>query len=118
MIALWCDTCKWSQKNPPDEIVVKIVEGSTIRDISPVEVEVGKNLIEQWKKEGKNPNEEIENIKRERKSLLTRMYNELKNMYPMVIWCTKRKTLVCCNPKKPTTYVDMSTNCKDFELKG
>lgn len=114
---MWCDKCKYSTTSPPKEITVKITESLAREITDPTVIVITKTDIEQWKSEGKNPDEEIRKLKEERKKLIQYMFNQLKSLYPAVIWCTKKKTFVCCNPKKPTTYVDMSKECEYFELK-
>jgi len=114
---MWCDKCKYSQPNPPEEIKVKIIEELTTEEYSPTVIIISKNDIERWKKEGKNPDVEIEKLKIERKNMIKTWFNELKSIYPKVVWCNKKNTFICCNPKRATTYVDMSKVCKHFEPK-
>lgn len=118
MIVMWCDKCKYSSPNPPEDVEVKIVEEpvETVSALSEVIVE--KAFIENLRKQGLDPEKEIEKMKEERRRLLKKIFSELKSTYPNVVWCSKHKTFMVCNPKKPTTYIDMSKYCKDFEPKS
>ena len=108
---MWCDKCKHSREIIPEEVEVIIVKPDEnieargyLDQVIITEEEVKQGLdVEQLKKQ------QIERIKR--------TYSTLKGTFPLVLWCSKKRTFVVCNPEKPTTMVDMEKECPFFEPK-
>ena len=108
---MWCDKCKHSSEELPKEIEVIILEPNDTREI---ELFLDRVVVSDEEiKQGKD----IEQLKKQQMEHIRRTYYSLKERYPLVIWCSKKRTFVACNPERPTTIVDMEKECPFFEPK-
>ena len=113
---MWCDKCKHSVEGYPREVIIK-VEDTTEMYENLVELIIPKQLVNELKKHEESLEEFIARIREEKLRNLERTYRDLKSRYTKVLWCSKLKTFVVCNPDKPTTIINKSKVCKFFELR-
>ena len=114
---MWCTECRHSRPHPPSDVEVRVVKreeyfGEGFRFTDYLDEVV---VVEEELRERDDPSGFIKRLKEERLRMIRDIYEELRGVYPRVVWCTKIRRFKVCNPDKPTTYVDMRVACPYFE---
>ena len=48
----------------------------------------------------------------------TRTMENMKRYYKFVLWCSKKRAVVVCNPENPAQCIDAEKDCEFFEPRG
>ena len=110
---MWCTECRHSRPHPPSDVEVRVVE--RLGGYEPKGYLDEVVVVEEELRRQEDPNAYLRRVKEECLRRIMAIYEELKRVYPRVVWCTKMRRFKVCNPNKPTTYVDMRAACPYFE---